>query len=76
MTAKPMARLCLTVFWCGRMGRMEHHPTNLEQVINLLHKWAVETEISLVIEAQIAISPDGVALLDFQPNPRLETIPY
>ena len=55
---------------------MELRMPTWERILELLQKHAIEDEISLIIEARIAISPEGTFVLDLKPNRRLQTIRY
>ena len=55
---------------------MEVEPVTFDSILDWLRKHAAKGQTSLIVEARIAISPQDVRLLDFQPATRLETISY
>jgi hypothetical protein len=55
---------------------MEIQPLTLEALLDWLRKQAAERQTSFIIQARIALSPQGTRLLDVQPVGPLETIRF
>ena len=49
---------------------------NLAVILELLRERAAAKRSALIVEARIAVSPQGAQLLDIQPHELLETISY
>ena len=55
---------------------MEIQPLTLETIFNLLRERAAQSQIPLIVDARIAVSPQEARLLAIRPERPLETIRY
>lgn len=58
------------------MVHMETLPKKWAQLLQALRERADESDGLVIVDARLAIEPDGIYVIDLQPTKSLQTIPF